>query len=156
MPFDSKKTAPRTYEIVLPNLGSPGMVGELARAGYRGPIGLRVNPGFGHGHVPACDTGGPSSKHGIWWNQVADTARAAAQAGQPIVLLHAHIGSGAEPAELFDNLRHLVAVFAALFDGLPDVEAVSLGGGVPYNYHDPHAQIDLSQLTGRYPDACPR
>ncbi len=134
-------------EGVLPNLGSPGMVQELARAGYRGPIGLRVNPGFGHGHVPACDTGGPSSKHGIWWNQAADTARAAVQAGQRVVMLHAHIGSGAEPAELFDNLRHLVTVFAALFDSLPDVEAVSLGGGVPYNYHDPHAQIDLSQLT---------
>ncbi len=49
---------------VLPNVGSPGMVRELRDAGYRGPIALRVNPGFGHGHVQACDTGGPSSKHG--------------------------------------------------------------------------------------------
>jgi diaminopimelate decarboxylase len=53
-------------EGVLPNIGSPGQLRELAAAGYRGPIGLRVNPGFGHGHVQACDTGGPSSKHGVW------------------------------------------------------------------------------------------
>ncbi len=36
---------------VLPNIGSPGMVRQLATAGYRGPIALRLNPGFGHGHV---------------------------------------------------------------------------------------------------------
>src|SRR3569623_2044577 len=36
---------------VLPNIGSPGMIEELQGAGYRGPIAVRVNPGFGHGHV---------------------------------------------------------------------------------------------------------
>lgn len=52
---------------VLPNIGSPGMVTQLEACGYAGPIALRLNPGFGHGHVQACDTGGPSSKHGIWY-----------------------------------------------------------------------------------------
>src|SRR5664279_3260842 len=51
---------------VLPNVGSPGQIGQLVSAGYRGPIAIRANPGFGHGHVQSCDTGGPSSKHGIW------------------------------------------------------------------------------------------
>ena len=37
-------------EGVLPNVGSPGQIGALAAAGYRGAINLRVNPGFGHGH----------------------------------------------------------------------------------------------------------
>ncbi len=55
---------------VMPNLGSPGMLSELRDAGYDGPISLRVNPGFGHGHVNECDTGGPSSKHGIWFSDV--------------------------------------------------------------------------------------
>ena len=65
-------------EGLLPNIGSPGMVRELAAAGYRGPVSLRINPGFGHGHVNACDTGGPSSKHGIWGSDlvaVKDAAR---------------------------------------------------------------------------------
>ena len=51
---------------LLPNVGSPGMIAQLAAAGYRGPVSLRANPGFGHGHINTCDTGGPSSKHGIW------------------------------------------------------------------------------------------
>jgi len=42
---------------VLPNVGSPGMIDELHGAGYTGPIAVRVNPGFGHGHVESCDTG---------------------------------------------------------------------------------------------------
>ena len=50
---------------ILPNIGSPGMLRDLHAAGYRGPVAVRVNPGFGHGHVNACDTGGPSSKHGL-------------------------------------------------------------------------------------------
>ena len=58
---------------ILPNAGSPGMLAELASAGYRGPVSLRMNPGFGHGHVNACDTGGPSSKHGIWFAGLAET-----------------------------------------------------------------------------------
>ena len=53
---------------VLPNIGSPAMLRELAAMGYRGPLGIRINPGFGHGHVQSCDTGGPSSKHGIWFD----------------------------------------------------------------------------------------
>jgi len=50
---------------VLPNIGSPAMIDALTAVGYRGPLGVRINPGFGHGHVQSCDTGGPSSKHGI-------------------------------------------------------------------------------------------
>jgi diaminopimelate decarboxylase len=36
---------------VMPNVGSPGQIAQLAAAGYRGPIAMRTNPGFGHGHV---------------------------------------------------------------------------------------------------------
>src|SRR5688500_2793321 len=80
-------------EGVLPNVGSPGMIHELAERGYRGPIALRVNPGFGHGHVQACDTGGPSSKHGLWFEDLAPIITAAKAAGMPIVALHAHVGT---------------------------------------------------------------
>ena len=52
---------------ILPNVGSPNMIQQLADAGYQGPMSVRFNPGFGHGHVNACDTGGPSSKHGVWF-----------------------------------------------------------------------------------------
>jgi diaminopimelate decarboxylase len=66
---------------VLPNVGSPGMIDELMGAGYAGPIAVRVNPGFGHGHVQSCDTGGPSSKHGIW-HEALDRLRSRASAAK--------------------------------------------------------------------------
>jgi diaminopimelate decarboxylase len=78
---------------VLPNIGSPGQIQDLVKAGYKGGISVRVNPGFGHGHVNACDTGGPSSKHGIWFEDFAEINKAAQAAGFPIHMLHAHIGS---------------------------------------------------------------
>ena len=50
---------------VLPNIGSPGQIADLTRAGYAGPISLRVNPGFGHGHSigpwVGCHWGGRSA-----------------------------------------------------------------------------------------------
>ncbi|HYC21083.1 MAG TPA: diaminopimelate decarboxylase [Candidatus Bathyarchaeia archaeon] len=133
-------------ERVLPNVGSPGMVRELADAGYRGPIGLRVNPGFGHGHVQACDTGGPSSKHGLWLDDVAPAAQAARRAGMSVVLLHAHVGSGPQIDELYANLQRLAHFFAGLLVEFPDCRAVNLGGGIPHSYRDPTWTPDLVPL----------
>jgi diaminopimelate decarboxylase len=133
-------------EGVLPNLGSPGMVRELVARGHRGPIGLRVNPGFGHGHVQACDTGGPSSKHGIWLDDLAEVGRAAQSAGLPVVLLHAHVGSGPEIDELYANLGRLAQVFTELIHEFPACNAVNLGGGLPYSYRDPTRPHDLAPL----------
>ena len=131
---------------ILPNIGSPGMLRELAAAGYHGPISVRVNPGFGHGHVNACDTGGPSSKHGIWFQELFEVLAEAGRLGQTIVMLHAHIGSGPHYQELYDNLSRLAEEFAAFLPKLPHLEAVSLGGGIPFNYRDRDAQIVLQPL----------
>ena len=131
---------------ILPNVGSPGMIDALARAGYAGGIGLRVNPGFGHGHVSACDTGGPSSKHGVWYEDASDVRLAAARAGFPIVLLHAHVGSGPAIDEFFANMNRLVAFFADLIAEYPDAEAVNLGGGIPHPYQPGRPAVDLTPL----------
>lgn len=133
-------------EGVLPNIGSPGQLRALSAAGYRGPIGLRVNPGFGHGHVQACDTGGPSSKHGVWIDGVVRVAEVARAAGLPIVLLHAHVGSGPQIDELYANLQRLTLVLAELLAYLPECVAVNLGGGIPHSYRDPSWLPDLAPL----------
>jgi diaminopimelate decarboxylase len=133
-------------ERVLPNIGSPGQLRELATSGYRGPIGLRVNPGFGHGHVQACDTGGPSSKHGVWIDEAERMAVAAHEAGLPVVLLHAHVGSGPQIDELYANLQRLAYVFADMLAHFPDLTAVNLGGGIPHAYRDPGQVADLAPL----------
>ena len=129
---------------VMPNVGSPGMVGDLAHAGYRGPIAVRVNPGFGHGHVQSCDTGGPSSKHGIWPDDLEAITRGAREAGLPIAALHAHVGTGPQFGEFDQNMRKLIGFFEALLPALPDVVGVNFGGGIPYAYHPGAPEYDLT------------
>src|SRR5919198_454733 len=97
---------------VLPNIGSPAMLDQLAAAGYRGPLGIRLNPGFGHGHVQSCDTGGPSSKHGFWFDEALTLTHAATRHGMTVTLLHAHIGSGPAVGEFTDNMQHLAHFFS--------------------------------------------
>lgn len=133
-------------EGVLPNIGSPGQLRELAAAGYAGPAGIRVNPGFGHGHVQACDTGGPSSKHGVWIDDVDELASAASQAQIPVTLLHAHVGSGPQIAELEGNLDRLASFFAEMVARFPSLEAVNLGGGFPHDYREADSVADLARL----------
>ena len=129
---------------ILPNVGSPGMIRELHDAGYRGPIALRVNPGFGHGHVEACDTGGPSSKHGIWFEEIDAVAGLARSAGFPVVGLHAHVGTGPEVGEFDRNMRRLVGVFDDLLQRFPEVTSVNLGGGIPHPYRVEGERYDLA------------
>jgi diaminopimelate decarboxylase len=131
---------------VLPNIGSPAMIDALRRAGYRGPLGVRVNPGFGHGHVQATDTGGPSSKHGIWYDDLDAVHAAAKAAGYPVVLLHSHIGSGPAIDEFNANMGNLERFFYDRVADFPDLEAVNLGGGIPHPYRPGVPQIDLAPL----------
>ena len=138
---------------ILPNVGSPGMISELHAAGYRGPVSLRINPGFGHGHVNSCDTGGPSSKHGIWHTELAPVIAAVQAAGMSVTMLHAHIGSGPQFDELVANLTRLTDVFAALLPAFPHLQAVSLGGGLPHSYRDPSVQPPLEQLRALFTGA---
>lgn len=119
---------------VLPNAGSPGMLRQLAGRGYRGPVALRINPGFGHGHVQACDTGGPSSKHGIWYEDHLAAKDAAAALGLKVVALHAHVGTGPQIREFDENMKKLIGLFGGLLPHYPDVRAVNLGGGIPHAY----------------------
>lgn len=142
----------REHEI-MPNIGSPGMCRQLHEMGYNGPISIRANPGFGHGHVNACDTGGPSSKHGIWMSGLAEAAAQATQFGMQVAMLHAHIGSGPKLPELLHNLQRLVHFFAELLPHFPEVNAVSLGGGIPHNYRNPADPIDPEPIRPLLNDA---
>jgi len=140
-------------EGVLPNVGSPGMVADLQMAGYTGPISLRVNPGFGHGHVNECDTGGPSSKHGVWITEAQAVREAAEAAGMKVTMLHAHIGSGPQFDELVDNLSHLADEFAKILPSFKDIEAVSLGGGIPHDYKNPDSETPVGRLRDLFAES---
>ena len=133
-------------ERVTPNVGSPGMLGELRAAGYRGPVAVRVNPGFGQGRVESTDTGGPSSKHGIWPDRLGEVRRQAKDAGLSITLLHAHVGTGPALLEFDTNVKRLVEFFRAFLPEFPEASAVSLGGGIPHPYRPGEAAYDPGSL----------
>jgi len=141
---------------VMPNIGSPAMIDELRGAGYGGPIAVRVNPGFGHGHVQSCDTGGPSSKHGIWYQALAELRARAETAKLPIVELHTHLGTGPQVQEFDDNLRRFVELVAGTLPQFPDVEAVNLGGGIPHPYRPGAARYDLTRFRALLLEAAER
>src|SRR5690606_13445505 len=82
------------------NCGSPDMIDQLGERAPGSEITLRVNPGFGHGHSQKTNTGGESSKHGIWHENLQDALRRADHHGLSVTGLHLHIGSGTDVEHL--------------------------------------------------------
>ncbi len=132
---------------ILVTIGTPQMVPELATSGFAGPVGIRLNPGFGHGHVKQCDTGGPASKHGVWFEDEPELRRLIAECGLKVTLLHAHIGTGPEIAEFRTNIARLADFFCERVREYPDLEAVNFGGGIPYPYRPGAPRIDLEECV---------
>ncbi|MEM1107263.1 MAG: diaminopimelate decarboxylase [Planctomycetota bacterium] len=146
----------RQYNIPV-NVGSPDMIGQLADApGGRidVPITLRINPGFGHGHSQKVNTGGESSKHGIWHTQVADCLAAAKQHNLTVRGLHMHIGSGSEFDHLAQVANAMVDAAKAFTQHADTLTTISAGGGLPIPYHKDNAErIDLDRYYSVWDDA---
>src|SRR4051812_8660588 len=54
------------------NAGSEDMLTQIGRRSPGHRVWLRINPGFGSGHSKKVNTGGESSKHGIWHTNIPD------------------------------------------------------------------------------------
>lgn len=122
------------------NCGSIDMIHQYGRRVPGGEITVRVNPGFGHGHSRKTNTGGPASKHGIWWEQLDEAAKAAGRYDLRITGVHAHIGSGTD-------LEHLSRVCDAVEKAArrmgDSVSMISAGGGLPVPYAPEEGFVDL-------------
>jgi diaminopimelate decarboxylase len=134
------QTLDRVLEAGVPvNAGSEDMLTQIGerRRGY--PVWLRINPGFGHGHNKKVNTGGESSKHGIWHENLGEALARVERYGLDLVGLHMHIGSGAD-------LEHLARVGDAMVLAVErsgrDLRAVSAGGGLPIPYREGEPPID--------------
>ncbi len=141
--FDSSSLEFVIANRVAVNAGSIDMIHQYGPRASRPAITLRINPGFGHGHSQKTNTGGPSSKHGIWHEDLPQALAAAAKYGLKVEGLHMHIGSGTD-------MEHLALVCGALKDAAlaagPSIRMISAGGGLPVPYRDGEEPIDL----GRY------
>lgn len=133
-------TLSRVVSLDIPvNAGSTDMLDQVGarRRGHR--VWLRINPGFGHGHSRKTNTGGESSKHGIWHEDLADALSRIDRHGLDLVGLHMHIGSGAD----FDHLKQVCEAMVEQVATLGrDVRAISAGGGLPIPYRETDAPID--------------
>lgn len=133
----------RVLETGVPvNAGSPDMLTQLGERRRGHPVWLRVNPGFGHGHSKKTNTGGESSKHGIWHETLVDSLARIDAYELDLVGLHMHIGSGADVAHLARVCEAMVQQVARLKAGGRDVRCISAGGGLPVPYRKGDAQID--------------
>jgi diaminopimelate decarboxylase len=124
------------------NAGSADMLTQLGQRRRRHPVWLRINPGFGHGHSKKTNTGGESSKHGIWHEALPDALARIDTHELDLVGLHMHIGSGAD-------IQHLARVCDAMVQQVErmkaqgrDLRAISAGGGLPVPYRKGDAEID--------------
>ena len=125
------------------NCGSPDMIRQLGQAAPGREITLRINPGFGHGHSAKTNTGGDTSKHGIWYEQLDDCVALAKENGLTVAGLHMHIGSGTD----FEHLSQVCDAMrqTALKVG-STITAISAGGGLPTPYRNSDEGVDI----GRY------
>ncbi|HET6605855.1 MAG TPA: diaminopimelate decarboxylase [Rhodopila sp.] len=92
---------------------------------------IRINPGEGHGETTKTNTGGPSSKHGIYFDQVEEAKAVATSFGIRLIGVHSHIGSGTD-------LGHWLTIkdkTLAIAEGFSDLQFVNLGGGLPVVYN---------------------
>ena len=102
---------------------------------------LRINPGEGHGATDKTNTGGPSSKHGIYFDQLDEAKAVAGIFGIRIVGVHSHIGSESD-------LSHWLRIkdkTLSIARGFSDLEFVNLGGGLPVVYHPEDKPMPLRE-----------
>lgn len=136
----------RVKQLTIPvNAGSLDMLHQLGRVASGHPVWLRINPGFGHGHSQKTNTGGENSKHGIWFEQLAQAREAIRHYGLTLIGLHMHIGSGADYAHLS---RVCDAMVQLVRDLNMDLSAISAGGGLPVPYSDSDEHIDTEHYAG--------
>ena len=150
----SPSTLTRIVDLGVPvNTGSEDMLDQVGRARRGHPVWIRVNPGFGHGHSKKTNTGGESSKHGIWAGNLERALEIVKQRELNLVGLHMHIGSGVD-------MGHLARVCQAMEEAVEvvaraglDIAAISGGGGltIPYRAEDtevdPHGYFHLWDNT---------
>ncbi|WP_397458346.1 diaminopimelate decarboxylase [Pseudomonas asplenii] len=138
--FD-RQTLARIVELgVEANLGSLDMIEQLGERSPGHRVWLRINPGFGHGHSPKTNTGGPNSKHGIWHEQLQQALELLSRYDLHLVGVHVHIGSGVD----YGHLGQVCDAITQLLEQIDrPIEALSAGGGLSVPYREGEEPIDV-------------
>jgi len=106
------------------------------------PVSVRINPGLGSGHNNRTNVGGPASAFGIWHERLDDVLALAREYDLALTGMHTHIGSGGDP-EVWKRCARLSLEIAAR---LPDVDRLSLGGGMKIARMPGEVAADLQEI----------
>ena len=131
---------------IFTNCGTLGMLEEYGctfkSIGRGSPkVSIRINPGEGAGHSKKTNTGGPYSKHGIWYENLSGARDIAEKYNLIISGVHIHIGSGGD----MDHLKRITGKLVDFAKEFKDLEVVNFGGGLPYQYDPDLPQEDISR-----------
>ena len=143
--FNSEEAEYCLKNQIFCSCGTLGMLEEYGETRQRLGLGsegvsIRINPGEGAGHSKKTNTGGPYSKHGIWYENLDEAKAIAVKYGLKIIGAHTHIGSGGD-------MEHLSRITGKLVDfakQFPDLQIVNFGGGLPYEYDVDKPQAVIS------------
>ncbi|HVS65543.1 MAG TPA: diaminopimelate decarboxylase [Thermoanaerobaculia bacterium] len=142
--FDRSALELVARHAVKVNVGSADMIEQLAAVRTDAEVTLRINPGFGHGHDLKVNTGGPHSKHGIWFEELPAAVERARRAGVRVTGLHVHIGSGSD-FEHLSRVRHAVEDAALRIEAAGErLTMISTGGGLPIPYRPGDRPFDVA------------
>ncbi len=140
--FDREALAMCASQNIPVNCGSPDMISQLGKLAPGREITLRINPGFGHGHSKKTNTGGDTSKHGIWHSQLDQCVELANEHGLKVAGLHMHIGSGTDFEHLSQVCDAMKQTALAVGDS---IHTISAGGGLPTPYRDSDTYLDIDR-----------
>ena len=102
---------------------------------------LRVDLGRGDGHHDKVKTGGKTSKFGLPLVKLEEFLSAARALDARVVGLHAHLGSGVESAQHWNQIADELG---GLADQIGTIETIDIGGGLPIPYADGDEPFDLA------------
>ncbi len=130
---------------IFTNCGTLGMLEEYGCAFTELGLGnnrvsIRINPGEGAGHSKKTNTGGPYSKHGIWYQNLDEARAIAKKYGLIISGVHMHIGSGGD----MEHLKRITGKLVDFARQFEDMEIINFGGGLPYQYDLDQPQEDIA------------
>lgn len=140
--FDEESVELIREQCIAVNVGSSDMIEALAQISPESKLTIRINPGFGHGHSEKTNTGGPLSKHGVWYEELPAVLKRIKELGLKLYGLHLHIGSGTDMEHLNKVAKTMVSFVREL--KCHEIRSISAGGGIPIPYYPHGEQADIT------------
>lgn len=142
-PKDMAKILKSGVQFVATSLHQLELV-ELA--GWRGEVGVRINPGLGSGHNRRTTTGGAAASFGVWHEYLDKVIDWQQKSGCKISRLHIHTGSGGDE----NSWRQVVRTVLEFAERLEHLSSLDMGGGFKVARMPGEQEADLKAILGVY------